>query len=65
MKAGCLYYHVIAAPDRPDAIYFIERWASQQALDAHFQSETFQAFWTARMDYLARDVEIVIGADVV
>ncbi|MFP3246264.1 MAG: antibiotic biosynthesis monooxygenase [Paraburkholderia sp.] len=53
------------APERPEAIHFIEQWASQQALDAHFRSDTFQAFWSVRMEYLEREVDIVVGTDFV
>jgi quinol monooxygenase YgiN len=64
-EAGCLEYRVVIAPDRPDAIHFIEQWASQEALDAHFRSDTFQAFWSVRTEYLERDVDIVVGTDFV
>ena len=64
-EAGCLEYRVLAAEDSEDTFIFIERWATRAALDAHFHTEAFQAFWNTRMNYLTRDVEIVVASDFV
>ena len=55
---GCWHYDLGCVAHDPDTFVFFERWASQQALDAHFNSPGFQAFWGERMQYLERDVEV-------
>ena len=55
---GCLAYELQMLSDDPSVFFFFERWADQAALDAHFNSEAFQKFWSVRMDYLTRDVDI-------
>ena len=42
-EAGCLNYDLHASPDDPAKFLFHENWASQAALDAHFQSSHVQA----------------------
>jgi quinol monooxygenase YgiN len=60
---GCLDYRVLVSGEQPNQFHFVERWASQHALDAHFHSATFQAFWNARVEYLEREVDIVVASD--
>ena len=55
---GCLQYELRQLTDDPNVFAFFERWASQDALDRHFNGKDFQAFWSKRMDYLQRDVEV-------
>jgi quinol monooxygenase YgiN len=64
-EAGCLEYRVAVAQDNEDTFVFVERWATREALDAHFHTEAFQAFWNTRMQYLTQDVEIVVASDFV
>jgi quinol monooxygenase YgiN len=60
---GCLDYRVLVSDEQPYQFHFVERWTSRQALDAHFHTATFQAFWTERMEYLESEVDIVVAAD--
>jgi quinol monooxygenase YgiN len=62
---GCLAYRVAVSESEPFTLVFYERWASRDALDAHFGSSSFQAFWGERLTFLERDVEVVIASDFV
>ena len=57
-ESGCIAYHVYRAKSDPGIFIFHETWASQSDIDKHFNSASFQSFWSRRMDYLAKDVEI-------
>lgn len=35
-EPGCVSHHVYEDPDRPNHLVFVEEWASEQALKAHF-----------------------------
>ena len=41
-EAGCLDYVWTADSHNPGRIYVYERWESQQALEAHFQSAAYR-----------------------
>ncbi|WP_159097919.1 putative quinol monooxygenase [Aminobacter sp. MSH1] len=60
---GCLTYEVHALKDDPNVFVLFETWASQAALDQHFNADNFQRFWSARLDYLKRDVEVKFLTD--
>lgn len=61
--AGCLQYGALVSNEDPNLFVFNERWASQEALDLHARSAHFQAFWTKRMEFLERDVEMISAVD--
>jgi quinol monooxygenase YgiN len=43
-EAGCLSYRVHQATDDPDALVFVEEWADQGALEAHFATDHVNRF---------------------
>jgi len=57
-EKGCLVYEASTLADDENVIVLFERWASQEDLDLHFNGAGFQAFWSVRMTYLTKDVEI-------
>jgi quinol monooxygenase YgiN len=57
-ESGCISYNVYRDTSAPETFIFHETWASQADIDQHFNSASFQAFWSHRMDYLTKDVEI-------
>ena len=42
-EAGCIVYEVFSSADHPDRIVFVERWTSEEALEAHLASEHIRA----------------------
>jgi quinol monooxygenase YgiN len=56
---GCELYALHRVADRPGELVFVERWASQAALDAHAASPHIAACGAACADKLQRPVEIV------
>jgi quinol monooxygenase YgiN len=43
-EPGCITYALHQGRDDPSLFVFVERWASQEALDAHFASGHMAAF---------------------
>lgn len=65
-EAGCISYDCHVSLTQPDRYVFVERWASQQDLDAHAKSAHVQA-WRATTASLwagPSAVEIVTPANV-
>lgn len=40
-EEGCIEYHLIRSEKEPTTFAFLEKWADQEALDRHNQSEHF------------------------
>ncbi|MFQ3581386.1 MAG: putative quinol monooxygenase [Chloracidobacterium sp.] len=57
-EAGCLSYVLHVAQDDPTAFVMIERWASPEALKAHFAQPHTQAALARIPPWLAEDVRI-------
>jgi len=54
-EAGCILYDVCRSTTDPDALFVLEEWESQAALDEHMATPAFKAFaeklggcWRAR-----------------
>lgn len=43
-EAGCISYNCYQQADDPNAFLFFEEWASQDAIDRHFQTPHFKRF---------------------
>jgi quinol monooxygenase YgiN len=43
-EAGCIYYDVHVALSDPNCFVTVERWESQEALDAHLQTDGVKAW---------------------
>ena len=60
LEAGCLSYDLTVNVADPEELVFIERWESQAALDAHFETPHLKAWRTAGGPYmLSRKIEII------
>ena len=47
-EPGCISYELSKSTDKPETFLFYEKFASQDALDAHVASAHFQAFLRKR-----------------
>jgi quinol monooxygenase YgiN len=52
-ETGCLAYAVYEDTEDPNRFVFVEEWADQDALDAHFKTDHVAAFMSAIMPTLA------------
>lgn len=57
---GCLQYDPFVAVDDPDTIVMIERYASQDALTAHGQTDYFKAAGKQMMGFMAGAPDIKV-----
>jgi quinol monooxygenase YgiN len=64
-EPGCLGYEVYQGVDAPESLLLLERYRDEAALDAHRQSEHYQALVVKRvLPLLAeRRVEFLRGLD--
>jgi quinol monooxygenase YgiN len=46
-EAGCISYRIYEDTERPNEFVFVEEWASDQALQEHFQTPHIAEFMTA------------------
>lgn len=59
-EEGCLSYDLHSSITEPNAFVFVERWASRDALTAHFGTPHLQDWRRVSADYLvSRKVEVV------
>ncbi|RYB07862.1 putative quinol monooxygenase [Lichenibacterium ramalinae] len=64
-EEGCLSYDLTSSITEPNEFVFVERWASREALAAHFDTPHLQDWRRVSADYLAdRKVEVVHAARV-
>ena len=64
-EAGCLRYDLTSSITEPNEFVFVERWASREALAAHFDTPHLQDWRRVSADFLAaRKVEVVHPARV-
>lgn len=59
-EAGCRTYALHRATSDPDQIVLVERWASQEALDAHLASDHLAAFRAGSADLWAAPMQVVV-----
>ncbi len=59
-EQGCLSYDLTSSITEPNEFVFVERWASRDALTAHFDTPHLQEWRRLSAEYLAdRKVEVV------
>lgn len=59
-EQGCISYDLTSSITEPNEFVFVERWASREALAAHFDTPHLAEWRRVSADYLAeRKVEIV------
>lgn len=58
VEAGCISYDLQQSQDDPALFLFYENWASQQALDAHFQTPHIQALMKVAPDLVDGPLDI-------
>ena len=64
-EEGCLSYDLASSITEPNEFVFVERWASREALAAHFDTPHLQEWRRVSADFLAdRKVEVVHPARV-
>lgn len=62
---GCVSYDLTSSITEPNEFVFVERWATREALAAHFDTPHLQEWRRVSADYLAdRKVEVVHAARV-
>jgi quinol monooxygenase YgiN len=57
-ERGCLSYRLLENRENPDLFTFVEEWASDEALDAHFETDHFRGAMARSSELLAEDPEI-------
>ncbi len=55
---GCVSYDLFESAGAPGTFVFIETWASQEALDAHMQTQDIADAMTAAADHLGGSIDI-------
>jgi quinol monooxygenase YgiN len=58
-EAGCRFYEVYRDKRAPAAFWFIEEWASDEAVAGHFKSKHFKDFGALMSEISDGDVEPV------
>lgn len=59
-EEGCISYDLTSSITEPNEFVFVERWASREALSAHFETPHLQEWRRVSADYLVdRKVEVV------
>ena len=59
-EEGCRSYDLMSSITEPNTFVFVERWASREALAAHFETPHLQEWRRVSADYLAdRAVEVI------
>lgn len=59
-EPGCISYEFFVHPDDPDYISFVEEWQSNDALQEHFATDHFQAFYAAMQGMMTEPADIRI-----
>ncbi len=59
-EEGCLAFALHRAPDDPDRIVLVERWASRAALDAHLATPHLAAFRRESAEIWAEPATIMV-----
>ena len=57
-EEGCLGYRIFQDTEDPDAFVFVEEWADQAALDAHFRTPHIATFMGAMPGTLAAPPDV-------
>lgn len=57
-EAGCLRFDYFESVEEPGRLVFVEEWADQAALDAHFAATNFSEFMAAFLPCLDGEPEI-------
>ena len=64
-EAGCESYDLTSSITQPNEFVFVERWASREALAAHFETPHLQDWRRVSADYLAdRKIEVIHAGEV-
>lgn len=59
-EEGCASYDLTSSITEPNAFVFVERWASRDALAAHFDTPHLQEWRRVSADYVVdRKVEVI------
>ena len=59
-EAGCIHYDLTGSVTEPNTFVFVERWASREALSAHFETSHMGRWRGLCQDYLTgRTVEVI------
>jgi quinol monooxygenase YgiN len=61
-EPGCRRYTFAATLSDPDRFVLVSEWESQEALDAHYQSQAFATFQLGLEGLLARPSEMTVHA---
>lgn len=65
-EAGCISYDLFQSQTDENILTFVERWESQEAVEAHFQEPHLIAWRDAgEKFFIDRKIEIITPADVV
>lgn len=51
-EAGCIFYELFGDRSGSDVLYFLGKWSSQSALDAHNQTQHVKDFRDQRSDLI-------------
>jgi len=57
-EPGCLDYHLYVSDDDPNLFIFYESWRTRRELKEHQKNAIDSGFWSRRLDFLQKDVEI-------
>ncbi len=57
-EAGCVRYELWQDLDRAERFFFVEEWASREAVDAHLGTEHVQSALAAFPDLLAAELDL-------
>ena len=57
-EPGCVDYHLHVSDNDPDLFIFYENWRTRRELKEHQQTAILANFWSRRLDFLQKDIEI-------
>ena len=57
-ESGCLRYELLESLEDPARFTFVEEWSSEEALQAHFETEHIQGALARFSDLLAADLDL-------
>ena len=57
-EAGCVSYHLHVSDSDPNLFVFYENWRTRKDLDEHLRMPYLADFWSKRLDFLTKDVEL-------
>lgn len=63
-EPGCVSYRYFLSSEDPDLVHFFEEWTDQEAVEAHFATDHFQALGPQLVDLVegAPDIRIYEAA---